>query len=200
MAKFIKNPEVIEAITFDELVNHGLENGANVNNGMPWSWNYNGHPITHENDQCYLIPTLEGTCNMTPDDMLITGVKGEIYPCNIEIFEKQFSEKIESKQLSQLVTDMESAIKSDLRIPICAEKCVQIAMNYTEVETIALKSDRYELTMENDSLKNKNKELIEAVKMAMNLTRRTSDESFKAYDEFMTVATKIIKKHEDGKI
>lgn len=86
MAKYRKKPVVIEAITFDELVEHGKANGGNIVNGMPWSFDYKGHPITHENDQRYLIPTLEGTHNMTPDDMLITGVKGEIYPCKKDIF------------------------------------------------------------------------------------------------------------------
>lgn len=86
MAKFRKKPVVIEAITFDELVFHGANFGGNIVHGMPWSFDYKGHQITHENDQCYLIPTLEGTHNMTPDDMLITGVKGEIYPCKIDIF------------------------------------------------------------------------------------------------------------------
>lgn len=90
MSKFIKKPIVIEAITFEELVKHGLENDANVVNEIPWSWNYNGHAITHENDQCYLIPTLEGTMKMTPNDMLITGVKGEIYPCKKDIFEATY--------------------------------------------------------------------------------------------------------------
>jgi len=90
MAQYRKKPVVIEAITFDELVKHGLENGANVNNGMPWSWNYKGHPITHENDETYLIPTLEGTMVFTKNDMLITGVNGEIYPCKIDIFEKTY--------------------------------------------------------------------------------------------------------------
>lgn len=94
MAKFRKKPVIIEAITFDELVKHGLDNGANVNNGMPWSWNYGGHPITHENDKCYLIPTMEGIMQMTPNDMLITGVKGEFYPCKIDIFEATY-EKVE---------------------------------------------------------------------------------------------------------
>ena len=88
--KFVKKPVVIEAITFDELVKHGLENGANVVNDMPWSWDYNGHEISHENDECYLIPTLEGTMKMTPNDMLITGVKGEIYPCKKDIFEATY--------------------------------------------------------------------------------------------------------------
>lgn len=86
MALFRKKPVVIEAITFDELVTHGKTHTANIVNGMPWSFDYKGHPITHENDGCYLIPTLEGTHNMTPADMLITGVQGEIYPCKIDIF------------------------------------------------------------------------------------------------------------------
>jgi hypothetical protein len=86
MGKFRKKPVEIEAITFDELVQYGKDNSGNIVNGMPWSFNYNGHPITHENDNCYLIPTLEGTHNMTPNDMLITGVQGEIYPCKLDIF------------------------------------------------------------------------------------------------------------------
>ncbi len=90
MAQFIKKPIVVEAITFEELVNHGIASGANIVANMPWSWSYNGHQITHENDQCYLIPTLEGTMKMTPNDMLITGVQGEIYPCKKDIFESTY--------------------------------------------------------------------------------------------------------------
>ena len=90
--KYRKKPVVIEAITFDEFVEYGKSHSANVVNGMPWSFNYNGHPVTHENDKCYLIPTLEGTHNFTPDDMLITGVQGEIYPCKIDIFQATYEE------------------------------------------------------------------------------------------------------------
>lgn len=86
MSQYRKKPVVIEAITFDELVEYGKANGGNIVDGMPWSFSYKGHPITHENNECYLIPTLEGTHNMTPADMLITGVKGEIYPCKSDIF------------------------------------------------------------------------------------------------------------------
>lgn len=87
MAKFRKKPVVIEAITFDELVEHGRrQKPGELVRGMPWSFTYQGSPITHENDECYLIATLEGTMRFTPDDMLITGVKGEIYPCKTNIF------------------------------------------------------------------------------------------------------------------
>jgi hypothetical protein len=95
MALFRKKPVVIEAITFDELVAHGREHGANEVNGMPWSFNYAGHPVTHENDDCYLIPTKEGTMKMGREDMLITGVAGEIYPCKTSIFEATY-EPVES--------------------------------------------------------------------------------------------------------
>lgn len=81
-----KKPVVIEAITFDELVEYGRANSGNIVNGMPWSFTYEGQPITHENDDCYLIPTLEGTMRFERGDMLITGVKGEIYPCKSDIF------------------------------------------------------------------------------------------------------------------
>lgn len=90
MAKYRKKPVVIEAITFDELVEHGKSSGANIVNGMPWSFTYLGHAITHENDKCYLIPTLEGTMCFQPGDMLITGVGGEIYPCKPDIFEATY--------------------------------------------------------------------------------------------------------------
>ncbi|MBU0523486.1 MULTISPECIES: hypothetical protein [unclassified Pseudomonas] len=84
--KFRKKPVVIEAITFEELVAHGVANGGNIVNGMPWSFQYKGHGVTHENDNCYLIPTLEGVFRFDRGDMLITGVQGEIYPCKPDIF------------------------------------------------------------------------------------------------------------------
>lgn len=98
MGYFRKKPVVIEAITFDEFVEYGkkfiAENPTQGNYGpdgrTPWHFKYHGHPISHENDQCYLIPTLEGTYQMTPNDVLITGVKGEIYPCKIEIFNQTY--------------------------------------------------------------------------------------------------------------
>lgn len=85
--QYTKKPVTVEAITFDELVAHGrLHGGACIIGEMPWSFDYKGQPITHENDDCYLIPTLEGTMRFNRGDMLITGVQGEIYPCKLDIF------------------------------------------------------------------------------------------------------------------
>lgn len=90
--KYRKKPVTIEAITFDEFVQYGLRHANNIVNEMPWSFEYKGHAITHENDECYLIPTLEGVHFFTPKDMLITGVQGEIYPCKIDIFKATYEE------------------------------------------------------------------------------------------------------------
>ena len=84
--RYRKKPVVIEAITFEEFVQYGKDHGGSIVGGMPWSFEYQGHPVTHENDSCYLIPTLEGMHHFTPADMLITGVAGEIYPCKLDIF------------------------------------------------------------------------------------------------------------------
>lgn len=88
--RYRKKPVEIEAITFEEFVEYGRTHGGNIVDGMPWNFEYNGFAVTHETDTCYLIPTLEGIVNFTPDDMLITGVNGEIYPCKKEIFEKTY--------------------------------------------------------------------------------------------------------------
>lgn len=91
--RFTKKPVEVEAITFDELVEHGLENTTNVINGMPLSFTYKGIEITHENDTCYLIPTRgnikhpAGSLFFTPDDMLVTDEKGDVYPCQKDIFD-----------------------------------------------------------------------------------------------------------------
>lgn len=94
--KYRKRPVEVEAITFDELVEYGRNeyrrNGRETAliRDMPWSFDYAGHPITHENDDCYIIPTLEGHMKFSRGDMLITGVAGEIYPCKPDIFARTY--------------------------------------------------------------------------------------------------------------
>ena len=91
MAKYRKKLVVVEAITFDELIEHGKRLvGNGPFGGVPWSFEYAGLPVTHENNDCYLIPTLEGTMKMGRDDMLITGVKGEIYLRKRDIFDATY--------------------------------------------------------------------------------------------------------------
>lgn len=94
MGYYRKKPVVVEAITFEEFVEYGKNHTFDIEDGSFGSFEYKGHPITYKTDKGYLIPTLEGLVEFTPDDMLITGANGEIYPCKIDIFEKTY-EKVE---------------------------------------------------------------------------------------------------------
>lgn len=42
----------------------------------------------------WMISTLEGTMEVTPNDWIIVGVNGEVYPCKPDIFEKTY-DKVE---------------------------------------------------------------------------------------------------------
>lgn len=91
--KYRKKPVVIEAITFDELVEYGKANGANIVNGMPWSFDYKGQPITHENYDCYLIPTANGSSKLLRGDMLCSqevNGKVDLWPVAGDIFEATY--------------------------------------------------------------------------------------------------------------
>jgi len=95
--KYRKNPVAIEAYTFDEMIEIGMSQiEANIVDGELWSFKMNGHAITHESKDEYIISTLEGEYKMTRGDMLIIGVRGEIYPCKIDIFNETY-ELIETK-------------------------------------------------------------------------------------------------------
>ena len=58
--------------TFDEFVEFGKKNADTLVKGMPWHFDFMGHPVTHENDECYLIPLANAeTLRFTPNDILI---------------------------------------------------------------------------------------------------------------------------------
>ena len=86
MSVYRKKPVEIEAVTFAEFEAMLSDRYGTV----PWpdSFDYQGHTISglKENGENYMIPTPEGAMAFTKDDMLITGVKGEIYPCKLDIF------------------------------------------------------------------------------------------------------------------
>jgi hypothetical protein len=67
MAKFRKKPVVIEAVQFDGV---SLPEGVNREPGA-----VDGY-----------IDTLEGRMTVKPGEWVITGVKGERYPCKPDIF------------------------------------------------------------------------------------------------------------------
>ena len=80
--KYRKKPIIVEAVQW-----HGFEKGPH-NLGIT--------PLGFGNDGMGWIQTLEGGHQVTPRDWIITGVKGERYPCKPDIFEATY-EKVEEK-------------------------------------------------------------------------------------------------------
>jgi hypothetical protein len=82
MSKFRKRPIVVEAVQW---INHG-DHPAVV--ALPPE-----HPVELNaiNSKVFgWVPTLEGGYVVSPGDWIITGVKGEIYPCKPDIFEATY--------------------------------------------------------------------------------------------------------------
>ena len=75
MAKFRKKPVVIEATQFWINSPDGWPQGVYKDSTSPTG---------------YRIDTLEGSHEVTNGDWIITGVKGEHYPCKPDIFEMTY--------------------------------------------------------------------------------------------------------------
>lgn len=74
MKEYKRKPKSVYAFTFDELVEFGRQSGANIVNGMPWHFQYNGCPITHEDNNTFLLafPSIGGfVVRMTRSDILV---------------------------------------------------------------------------------------------------------------------------------
>ncbi len=74
MAKYRKKPVVIEATQWFKDGDHPAVMSGEFLYGQPY------------------IKTLEGDHIVTPGDFIITGVKGEHYPCKPDIFEMTYEE------------------------------------------------------------------------------------------------------------
>jgi hypothetical protein len=64
----------LKAISFKDFVEYGKANAAHSVGGVPWSFTYEGHPVTHETDECYLIGC-KGE-RFTPRAFLVTSSNG----------------------------------------------------------------------------------------------------------------------------
>lgn len=83
--KYRKKPVAIEAYMWQtELGNNRLMNWLSQNGVDIKGWTFF--------DDYLLIPTLEGEMKASPNDFIIIGVAGEVYPCKPDIFEQTYEE------------------------------------------------------------------------------------------------------------
>ena len=88
MPLFRKLPVVIEATLFNHKGDHPAVKSAFFAYDGKIRW-VEGDNIALNVWDCregFYIPTLEGGHEVTPGDVIITGVKGEHYPCKPDIF------------------------------------------------------------------------------------------------------------------
>jgi hypothetical protein len=84
--KFVKKPVEIEAVQWFPDPNYGyFEDGEYYNREL----GYDHHQVEYTILDVG-IPTLEGFMHIKPGDWIITGVKGERYPCKPDIFEMTY--------------------------------------------------------------------------------------------------------------
>lgn len=98
MRKAIKKPVEISYMTFDETMND-IKSYCSAN----WEDQERASGLYIErltiiNDELINIRTLEGdNQRMTKEDVLIIGIKGEPYPCKIDIFKETYDYEGEIK-------------------------------------------------------------------------------------------------------
>lgn len=79
MAKYRKRPVIIEAIQHHAGHQYS-EFAQDVIDGI----------VRYPDDDTMIIKTLEGVMLAQPGDWIIRGIKGELYPCKPDIFEKTY--------------------------------------------------------------------------------------------------------------
>ncbi len=108
MAKFRKKPVVIEATQFFKDGDHSEVRSTRAE--TPSSLDPTG----------FYIPTLEGRMAVTPSDWIITGVKGEHYPCKPDVFEQSY-EPADGASETERLRDFVAGVGGLTPEELCAE-------------------------------------------------------------------------------
>ena len=87
MAKYIKKPIVVEAEQFLR---------------KDFDWRYIANPfydgVYYNGNGEFAIKTFEGVMEVMDEDYIITGIRGEKYPCKPDIFEATYEKVIEDNE------------------------------------------------------------------------------------------------------
>lgn len=97
-----KSNDTVEAIGFQEFVQIGIDQGVPLTRGMPRSFYYKDVPVTHENDNCYLV----GSERFERGQYLVTGngLKDVPVAFDAEEFHATYEQVIEELKPNPLMT------------------------------------------------------------------------------------------------
>jgi hypothetical protein len=83
MAKYIKNPIIVDAIEYKK----GLEDGVDdIKTAIQSGLDINKYVNPLDSNKVPYIRTLEGKHYISKGDYIVTGMEGERYPCKKNIF------------------------------------------------------------------------------------------------------------------
>ena len=108
MGKYRKKPIVVEAVQWFKVGDHSaVEQWNNMDMRVCNQCSY----MMHSHGFC---TTLECDMLVCVGDWIITGVKGELYPCKPDIFEKTYERVDDSSPVeAKTIPDLEGYIKSE---------------------------------------------------------------------------------------
>lgn len=86
--KFRKKPVIIDAVKVSEVIEHAKN--SDCVSQEPWIREAIDKQIISIGTSEVFVKTDEGLMRGDYDDMIIRGVKGELYPCKPDVFEKTY--------------------------------------------------------------------------------------------------------------
>ena len=81
--RYVKRPIVVEAEPVESILSFFNDRSQST---QYWASNALNDGTLVPIDDTILVATLEGTVLATCEDMIIKGIRGELYPCKIDIF------------------------------------------------------------------------------------------------------------------
>lgn len=88
--KFRKKPIVIEAFTFEEVIEAGRETATATIEDHPAAFLFRGIQLSYAGNHTYSLVTPDGMVDFTPDDVLMVSPEGVVYPCSKDAFDLEY--------------------------------------------------------------------------------------------------------------
>jgi len=106
MKHYIRKPSIVMAYMFDEFVQYGRTHGANIVNGMPWSFEFFGCSVTHENNHRYILADGRNPHqDVTPNHVVLVDKEGTVSVFFCAEFFRDYTEYAEVKTPADEVAD-----------------------------------------------------------------------------------------------
>jgi hypothetical protein len=87
MKEYMTKPKKVEVYTFDEFVQYGIDSGAPLHDGIPWSFDFYSSAVTHEDNDRYIV---NGFDEFSRGGRIVVSEGGKAVPYDLVDFENKF--------------------------------------------------------------------------------------------------------------